>query len=60
VRAGDPDLDQIAFGILKLVEVKPRLVYILIQYRTDGDKRMVRIKAFSAVAPHAEKGRQAL
>jgi hypothetical protein len=60
VGAGDLDLNQIAFRILKLVETKPKLVYILIQYRTDGDNRMVLIDAFSAVAPYAKEARQAL
>jgi hypothetical protein len=30
----DPDLNQISPGILKLVDVKPKVVYILSQYRT--------------------------
>jgi hypothetical protein len=30
----DPDLNQISPGILKLVDVKPNVVYILSQYRT--------------------------
>ncbi|WP_175772495.1 hypothetical protein [Paraburkholderia phenazinium] len=53
-------MNQITSVILKVVDAKPKLVYILIQYKTDGDNWMVRIEAFSAVAPHAGEGRQAL
>lgn len=35
--ADDPESNQFTALILKLVDVKPKLVYILIQYRMEGD-----------------------
>jgi len=45
--------------ILKLVDGKPKLVYILIQSKNDGDNWMVHSEAFSAFESHAREGCQA-
>ncbi|SIO53128.1 hypothetical protein [Paraburkholderia phenazinium] len=57
--ARDPDSNQFSAMILKLVDGKPKLVYILIQYKTDGDNGMVHSEAFSAFGSHAREGCQA-
>ena len=57
--AGDPESNQFIAMILKLVDEKPNLVYILIQYRMKGDNWMVRTEAFSALEPYAREGCQA-